>query len=270
MVDRDLSSRLARDEKTVLTGAAPNRHGRRRARLRPRSNTEAIITVGGGRGFIVEGSKERLVITAGHCLPHLPPAYADAENERIYPNLLAPRGAGPTIWAECRFLDPVADIAVLGSLDVGRQPEEAAAYDDLVDAVEPLPLGSLRWEEQQWPDGGSFKIPTLPEFEVCLLSLVGEWFRCTASRRSANRWPARPIWIADAAEHLRPGMSGSPIIDDGAAVGVFTTARGLVNPDALAGRAEELYREGGPNPHLVDVLPGWLLRELGLVSHLGR
>ena len=33
-----------------------------------------VITVGQGRGFVVEGAGERLVITAAHCLPSLPPA----------------------------------------------------------------------------------------------------------------------------------------------------------------------------------------------------
>src|SRR5467141_2465247 len=32
-----------------------------------------VITVGHGRGFVVEGAGERLVITAAHCLPSLPP-----------------------------------------------------------------------------------------------------------------------------------------------------------------------------------------------------
>jgi hypothetical protein len=33
-----------------------------------------VITVGHGRGFVIEGAGERLVITAAHCLPSLPPA----------------------------------------------------------------------------------------------------------------------------------------------------------------------------------------------------
>src|SRR6266478_3682185 len=31
-----------------------------------------VITVGDGRGFVVEGAGERLVITAAHCVPSLP------------------------------------------------------------------------------------------------------------------------------------------------------------------------------------------------------
>ena len=38
------------------------------------SAKRAVIAVGDGRGFVVEGRGEKLcVITAAHCLPHLPP-----------------------------------------------------------------------------------------------------------------------------------------------------------------------------------------------------
>ena len=53
-----------------------------------------VITVGHGRGFVVEGAGERLVITAAHCLPSLPPALPSFGLEaRTYGPLLARRGA---------------------------------------------------------------------------------------------------------------------------------------------------------------------------------
>ena len=57
-------------------------------RLKP-----GVITVGLGRGFVVEGAGERLVITAAHCLPFLPPAQSFFEpKERIYGPVRPPRG----------------------------------------------------------------------------------------------------------------------------------------------------------------------------------
>ena len=77
-----------------------------------------VITVGHGRGFVVEGAGERLVITAAHCLPFLPPAQSFfGPKERAYGPLLAPLQDEPRAWAVCRFVDPIADIAVLGSSD---------------------------------------------------------------------------------------------------------------------------------------------------------
>jgi quinol monooxygenase YgiN len=58
--------------------------------------------------------KHRVVVTAAHCLPKLPPAHAAAYwQERPYANLLGRLDCGKTkVYAECLFADPVADIAV--------------------------------------------------------------------------------------------------------------------------------------------------------------
>src|SRR5258706_6947302 len=75
----------------------------------------AVITAGGGRGFIVRGQFDRYIITAAHCLPHLPPSMSFSDlMERTYRDLLAPLGGEPKVWAECLFVDPIADIALLG------------------------------------------------------------------------------------------------------------------------------------------------------------
>ena len=55
----------------------------------------AIVRVGPGRGFIVEG-QDNYIITAGHCLPHFPPCnMASYTEERTYANLLGPLGQEP-------------------------------------------------------------------------------------------------------------------------------------------------------------------------------
>src|SRR5215467_14301412 len=78
--------------------------------------TAGVITAGSGRGFVVEGAGESVVITAAHCLPFLPPTQSFFRpEERTYGPLLAPLGNEPRAWAVCRFVDPIADIAVLGS-----------------------------------------------------------------------------------------------------------------------------------------------------------
>ena len=76
---------------------------------------QAVITVGKGRGFIIDGDP-RMIVTAAHCLPRLPPAHgASYTEERTYQNLVGHIGeAQQTIWGECLFADPVADIAVIG------------------------------------------------------------------------------------------------------------------------------------------------------------
>jgi hypothetical protein len=105
------------------------------------SARRAVITVGGGRGFVIQVAepnpnqkeirlmgkfrrprrwiKSRVVVTASHCLPHLPPAHPAAfRHERTYQALLSPLDERiPLITTECLFADPVADIAVLSEPD---------------------------------------------------------------------------------------------------------------------------------------------------------
>lgn len=94
-----------------------------------------VVKVAEGRGFVIEHPvkippsshpehstvrflKHRLVVTAAHCLPKLPPAHAAAfSSERTYKLLGSLDGSKSGVWAECLFADPVADIAVLGRPD---------------------------------------------------------------------------------------------------------------------------------------------------------
>src|ERR1700676_4429023 len=73
-------------------------------------------------------------VTAAHCSPFFPPCHgASYTEERTYQALLAPLGSEPSVWAECLFADPIADLAVLGSPDNQVLFDEADAYEALVD-----------------------------------------------------------------------------------------------------------------------------------------
>ena len=65
-----------------------------------------------------------MLITAPHCLPHMPPPHPWAFlEEKTYQRLLGPLGGERSVWAECLFVDPVGDIAVLtGPCGSGRSP----------------------------------------------------------------------------------------------------------------------------------------------------
>ena len=195
--------------------------------------TRGVVTVGDGRGFIVEGKFHRLVITAAHCLPYFPPCSSiSSTGERTYEKLLGPLGKSPSIWAECLFVDPVGDIAVLSAVDNQEWSEQADAYEVLMDAMTPLPIAHA-------PDDGA----------AWLLSLQGKWFTCRV------KYPDRALWLSDAIEGIMGGMSGSPILaENGQAIGVCV---------AGGGHLGEKLTEGGPNPTLADGLPGWCLREIG-------
>lgn len=120
---------------------------------------QAIIRVGGGRGFVVEDNQaRRLVVTAAHCLPNLPPALPalDAQ-QKTYEKLLGPLDADPSVWCECVFVDPVADIAALGYPDgKGGLFDQARAYNKLVDNARPLSIAATKPSGLLWPGAGPF------------------------------------------------------------------------------------------------------------------
>jgi hypothetical protein len=161
---------------------------------------EMVLRVGDGRGFVVPLKSDRYIITAAHCLPKFPPrASISTTWERTYANLLAPLGKRRSVWAECLFVDPVADIAVLGSPDTQELPDEAEAYDRLVEAMTPLQVSDIQ--------GETSTAELLPLRE-------GERLRCVVKAIGRG-----PLWIFEA--RTFGGMSGSPILaEDGSAIGV--------------------------------------------------
>ncbi|WP_161494829.1 trypsin-like peptidase domain-containing protein [Bradyrhizobium canariense] len=193
--------------------------------------TAAVVAVGDGRGFVVETQERlvrRLVVTAAHCLPKFPPSAAISfTEERTYPELIGALGEGPTIWAECLFVDPIGDIALLGPVDNQALAEEAFAYDELVEGVEPIRASKAREDEKA----------------AYLLSLDCGWQPCEVLSSGG------PLWLRGAWFGIRGGMSGSPIIGaDGKALGVVTASGGA--PGAV-------HTEGGPQPCLAANLPKW-------------
>ena len=185
--------------------------------------TNAVIRVGDGRGFIVKDEEaarrwrwrrdERIVITAAHCLPFLPPCQSYAELEkRTYKALLGALGQNSTVWAECVFVDPVGDIAVLGPPENEAFSDECDAYQALVENITPLRIADVREESS-----------------AQLLSLDGEWFGCKVQHNGG------PFWFTDAAKGILSGMSGSPILaEDGSAIGVVSVGGGVGEPHSEA------------------------------------
>ena len=229
------------------------------AKTKPKTNAaidpllQAVVRVWHGRGFVVEHEGYRLIVTAAHCLPSFPPPHPGSFlEERTYKTLLGPLGGKRTVWAECLFADPIADIAVLGCPDNQELSERARAYEALVEPATPLPIGDAPKQGRErvaLPDkyGGSFDVATPGRGPAYVLSLDGKRLKCTVTRRG--------MWlIIDDGKHIKSGMSGSPIISpEGHAIGLVSTG------------SEIISREGhaiGPsqNPVLVECLPGRLFR----------
>jgi Trypsin-like peptidase domain len=212
------------------------------------SKAQAVLRVGDGRGFVVsrggaQGIVKRLVITAAHCLPvdddgrlKLPPPHpASHLHERTYPELL---GAEPAVWAECLFVDPIADIAVLGTPDNQALHDEAEAYQKLVTSARCWPIADapqMGRRQVQLGGGISCEVDEAGQGSAYVLSLDGAWLKCAVTR--FGTW----LPIEQDGKLIASGMSGSPIVStDDKAIGLVSTGRF--------------------NPVLKDSLPAWFFR----------
>jgi hypothetical protein len=161
--------------------------------------TRSIIKVGDGRGFVIDGEADQLIITAAHCLPFFPPCISFSDlHERTYQKLLAPIGEEPIVWTECLFVDPISDIAILGPPDSQELSNRWEQYNELVDSLDPISVADAPEDTPAW-----------------LLSLDKQWRQCMV------RHVGGPLWFYDAKDGIHPGMSGSPVLlGDGSAIGV--------------------------------------------------
>ena len=211
-----------------------------RFRIKPKGT---VITVGEGRGFVVEHRGEHLVVTASHCLPWLPSGFGIAySEEHVYRNMLGPLGSAPTVACECLFINPVADVAVVGVPDTQTFSDGADAYRALLEYATP------------------FRITEAPEkARGFLLSLEGEWFGCQV------QWMDRidgPLWVSKPAQPIEGGMFGSPIVSEtGNAIGII--AASVMENEKDAGT--DYF--AASNPRLMRDLPLWLLRAQTMRKH---
>lgn len=231
-------------------------------------NPACVLKVGHGRGFIIEHRvkiskapplpkdlkhisqtrvqfyfmKHRLVLTAAHCLPQFPKLGLGALDEwaRHYKGLLGSLdGKTKDVWAECLFVDPVGDVAVLGTPDTQELGDQADAYASLtgdgadVGLVEDVPF---------------LQIGTPRSGRGWVLSLDGRWVQ---SRLDVSSYIGRTSLGIDPTE---PGQSGSPVLNDaGEAVGLISSGH------------ESTSKSGKPENHracqpiLTHNLPGWLV-----------
>jgi hypothetical protein len=128
-----------------------------------------------------------------------------------------------TVWTECLFVDPIADLAVLGAPDGQEMCDENNQYEALTRAMTPLRIAKAGEDT--------------PAF---LLSLDLRWF----ARRVKNI--GGTLWITQA--KTVGGMSGSPIIDkDGRAIGLVCT-----------GSESENIDYDGPHTQLMRSLRRWM------------
>jgi len=210
-------------------------------------NTDSVITVGHGRGFVMEHRvyfefgdgysklRSKVVVTASHCLPNAPKVLSGIDYQlATYPKLLAPLGEEPSVWAQCLFFDPVADVAVLGEPDNQELSDEWDGYHALVSGRK------------------AFATATPKNGEGYMLALDGvTWKPTTLELHMTIGGNA-----LSSGETLG-GQSGSPILNaKGQAVALVSVGSETISN----GVRTPMQEWNGPQPILKLALPPWLLR----------
>ena len=240
--------------------------------------TKAVLRVGDGRGFVVtygrKQERERAIITAAHCLPMdedgrliLPPAHgATFSEERTYKSLLGPLGGETTVAAEALFIDPVADLAVLGPPD---DPEDWEAYEAMIEPMHALTIGTapamervreltgggaIRFGDQDYVAPPSWVDRDMPgKGKGKFLTLAGEWVEIdlVRFRYALSVFPGK---LAEA------GTSGSPILSPrGKAIAVVALG-GENRPIGPNVKDEDVTYHSDGNPVLAECLPARFLK----------
>lgn len=172
-----------------------------------------IVRVGGsegmGRGFWIGSPDFAMIITAAHCLPHYPPRLGliSYVSERTYIDFVYSLDGTCKCSAECLFVDPISDLAVLGCPD----DELWEKYWEFANESAFLEIGPLAAGETSirvmYDDSKSIRrvIKTAPPFRA---NFYPRAFSINPNDGEENR--------------IKSGMSGSPVLtDDGKAVGVL-------------------------------------------------
>ena len=187
-----------------------------------RWQANAVVTVGDGRGFLIDGDPDSVVVTAARCLPRLPVDYPWTTDKRIYRDLIGPLREKPSITVECLFVDPVSDLAVLGPPDREKLSDKYEGYRGLVMRRPTLPIAPLRQTAIRSRGAAGW-----------LLSIDGAWVSCKVRQRNGTL-------SMETAEAFAAEMLGSPILNaSGVAIGAISYT---------------------VHPHLCDRLPAWLAR----------
>lgn len=155
-----------------------------------------------GRGFLVHGG---YVLTAAHCVNWSGEGEM-ALGEDVAVSMIAADGS--KLLGRVVAVDPVSDIAVIGSIDDATTIEEAQAFDSFVESNEGLILC-----KDEFPLG--------VEFALHIYTHKGEWISGEATQWRENT----PTLSWEASPPVLGGTSGSAVVNDhGEVVGVVSTA----------------------------------------------
>jgi len=186
----------------------------------------------GGQGVLIRGG---LVLTAAHVIEWTHEGcMVLGEDARFLQPIEA---GGRKLMAYPLAVEPVADLAILGSPDGQWVPDEAEAFEQFCEATAAVSLTT-----EEFPIGEPVPAYVLSHTRRWLTGQVTQWRPDGAAQLTL-----------EVDEGIEGGTSGSPVVTEhGLLLGVVSNA---------GGTRGEPYRKGSiPRPHLAA--PVWLARQM--------
>jgi len=184
----------------------------------------------GGQGVLVSGN---LIITAAHCVDFKcegEMALGDYFIEKI-------KAGKRELKVAPLAVEPVSDLAVLGSLDEQEFAKEAEDFEKFCEHTNPLPVCRRDFELFQG-------------FRVHIYTHKRTWVTGSAMQCCKD---AQSLFV-ETDDQIEGGTSGGPIINDsGELVGIVSTS-------SDTGEGQRKSSGSSPRPHLA--LPVWVCRQI--------
>jgi len=182
----------------------------------------------GGQGVLVTGG---VIMTAAHCID------CTCDGSMVLGDyfIIEIETTSQNLKVQPLAVEPISDIAILGSLDGQVFPEEDDKFMEFCRATDPVPLDLKEFRPKQ-------------KMGIHIYTHEGTWVAGTvmAMKKDAN------ILYLEADDIIKGGTSGGPIVNDSGE---------LVAVASMVSESEGDTKSSGmvPRPHLA--LPFWVLHE---------
>jgi len=203
---------------------------------------------GGGRGVLVPGG---FILTAAHCIRWSLEGGMALGDDYVEK---AKTADGEVLQLSVLAVEPVTDIAVLGSPDAQHIPDAAQKFDEFAARTKPVPvfIGAMEPVITRKKLGSlTMSVPTPFAMPILIYNLDKRWVKGTGTVFKSGQ---PTVWV-ETDEEIKGGASGGPIVTlDGELVAIVSNSSCQTGPG------------DGNGPRILRALPAWIADEIVLAD----